>query len=148
MGLLLVFFWALGSVWRSGARNGFPVIPGSADLIPDWAGANSRFGVIRELAGKELNYLVIFAAKRRFIGNSGENSRYDGNNREACPGQPGSAALGLYRASSSLTARSMKSSSSGFWVGLPARCPQIDGIGRSSARRIWVTSRSLSATVK
>src|SRR5271165_261416 len=42
----------------------------------------------------------------------------------------------LYRPSSSLTARSMKSSSSGFWVGLPARWPQIDGIGRSSACRI------------
>src|SRR5262249_47071536 len=44
--------------------------------------------------------------------------------------------LVLYRAMSSFTARSIKSSSSLFCVGLPARCPQIDGIGRNSARRM------------
>jgi hypothetical protein len=43
----------------------FPTIPGSADLIPDWAGENSRFARLREFAGKPLNCLTIFAAKRR-----------------------------------------------------------------------------------
>jgi hypothetical protein len=44
----------------------FPTIPGSADLIPDWAGENSRFAPLREFAGNPLNYLIIFTAKRRF----------------------------------------------------------------------------------
>jgi hypothetical protein len=52
----------------------------------------------------------------------------------ACQSQ--STALRTYRANSSFTARSIKSSSSGFCVGLPARCPQIDGMGRSSACRM------------
>ena len=42
------------------------------------------------------------------------------------------------RAKSSLTAASIKPASSGLSAGLPARWPQIDGIGRNSARGIPV----------
>jgi hypothetical protein len=52
------------------------------------------------------------------------------------------------RAKSSRTAASMNLASSGFCAGLPARWPQIDGIGRNSAFGIRATSRRLSSTVK
>jgi hypothetical protein len=48
-------------------------------------GSNSRFGLLREFAGKGLIWLVVFTAKRRFGGEIGENSRFDGKNREICP---------------------------------------------------------------
>jgi hypothetical protein len=28
----------------------FPIVPGSAELIPDWAGINSRLDLLREFA--------------------------------------------------------------------------------------------------
>jgi hypothetical protein len=85
MDLILVFSSTFGFCCRSGAANVFPVIPGSADLIPDWVGANSRFGVLRELAGKRLTGLAISAVKRRRYRDFDENSRYNGNNRDLAP---------------------------------------------------------------
>ncbi len=51
-------------------------------------------------------------------------------------------------ANSSRTASSRNLASAGFCAGLPARWPQIDGIGRNSARGMRATSRRLSSTVK
>src|SRR5215469_14863529 len=79
----------------------------------------------RELASNLLSWLI------------DDNSRFNGNNRESRHANRTAPLAGFYRPSSSSTVRSMKSSSSGFWVGLPPRWPQIDGIGRSSACRIW-----------
>ena len=51
-------------------------------------------------------------------------------------------------ASNSRTAVAMKAASTGLAAGLPARCPQIDGIGRSSASRRCCRSSRLSSTWK
>jgi hypothetical protein len=40
-----------------------PVVPGLADLIPDWAGENSRSGVLREFSGKSLIFLIVFRSQ-------------------------------------------------------------------------------------
>jgi len=45
-------------------------------------GSNSRFGLLREFGRNYLIWLAVFAAKRRFFGEIGEISRYDGKNRE------------------------------------------------------------------
>ena len=81
----------------------------------------------------------------------------EGGSRPAPGSRPGKAGgaeerravlSSIYRASNSLTAVSIKAASSGLSAGLPARWPQIDGIGRSSARGMRATSRRLSSTVK
>jgi hypothetical protein len=42
-----------------------PVVPGSADLIPDSAGKNSRLGTLRELAHKRMIWLVLLTPEGR-----------------------------------------------------------------------------------
>jgi hypothetical protein len=53
-----------------------------ADLIPDWAGENSRLGVLREFAGKSLIFQIILEGKRQFYRENRKNSRLNGKNRE------------------------------------------------------------------
>ena len=53
-----------------------------------------------------------------------------------------------YPASNSLILSSRNFTSAGFSPGPPAKCPQIDGIGTSSAFGMFATSISLSATGK
>src|SRR5262249_45819333 len=77
MGFLLVLLWCwtvAGDALRHNSRFGV---------------FNSRLGgrkfplpALRELAGKGLIHLAVFAAKTAVIGQNGENSRFDGNNRE------------------------------------------------------------------
>lgn len=55
---------------------------------------------------------------------------------------------GPYPASSSLSLSSRNFTSSGLTPGPPAKCPQMDGMGISSAFGMLVTSISLSATGK
>jgi hypothetical protein len=43
------------------------IIPGSANLIPGWAGLNSRFGWPREFAGKGLILLAVFATNGGYM---------------------------------------------------------------------------------
>jgi hypothetical protein len=88
MCLLLLLFWCSAVMGRSGALN----------LAADNS-RNSRFGEFHSrLGGLEfpfraatgigrncLIWLAVFAAKRRFGGEIGEISRYDGKNREPCP---------------------------------------------------------------
>jgi hypothetical protein len=45
-------------------------------------GANSRFAPRRELTGNGLIYHTIFMVKQRMAGGIGENSRFDGKNRD------------------------------------------------------------------
>ena len=53
-----------------------------------------------------------------------------------------------YPASNSLILSSRNVTSAGLYPGPPAKCPQIDGIGTSSAFGMFATSISLSATGK
>jgi hypothetical protein len=68
MCLFLVLLWC----WAA--------VPGSANLIPVWAGANSRFAPLREFVGNGLIWLTVFAAKRRWREQNRRNSGFDGNN--------------------------------------------------------------------
>jgi len=45
---------------------------------------DSRFGWLREFAGKGLILLAGFATKWRLHGEKRKNSRFDGKNRELC----------------------------------------------------------------
>jgi len=79
MGLFLVLFWCsavTGDILRYNSRFGV---------------FNSRlrrrkfpFPLLRELAGKGLICLTVFAAKTAVIRRKRENSRFHGNNREFC----------------------------------------------------------------
>ena len=62
MCLFLVLFWCSFSWDDAEAETFLAIIPGSASLIPDWAGANSRFA-LWEFAGNGLICLTVFAAK-------------------------------------------------------------------------------------
>jgi hypothetical protein len=62
--------------------DGAEVIPGSADLIPDWAANNSRLALLREFARRRLIYLTFFAAGWWFPEQNRRNSRLNGKNRE------------------------------------------------------------------
>jgi hypothetical protein len=46
---------------------------------------NSRFAVLREVTGKGLIWLAVFAAKWPSSGQNRRNSRFDGKNREFSP---------------------------------------------------------------
>jgi hypothetical protein len=65
MGLFLILLWRAAAIGLCGGPNIFPDIPGSANLIPDWAVLNSRLAPLRELTGKGLICLTVFAGKRR-----------------------------------------------------------------------------------
>jgi hypothetical protein len=52
MCLFLILYWC--------SCDGAKVIPGSADLIPDWAAVNSRLARLREFARKPLTFLTFF----------------------------------------------------------------------------------------
>ncbi len=79
MGLFLVLFWysaVAGDALRYNSR---------------FHGFNSRlsrrkfpFPSLRELAGKRLIYLTVFAVKDDGYRRNRENSRFHGNNREIC----------------------------------------------------------------
>ena len=84
MGLFLVFFWCAAiarAVLRYNSRLG---------------GFNSRlgpnkfpFGPLRELAGKGLICLAVFATRTALMGNNRKNSRLHGNNQEFRPRRTG-----------------------------------------------------------
>jgi hypothetical protein len=78
MGLFLILLWRAAAKGLCGVPNIFPVIPGSANLIPDWAVLNSRLAPLRELLGKGLICLTVLAGKGRKCGQNRENSRFDG----------------------------------------------------------------------
>jgi hypothetical protein len=64
--LFLILFWCSAVV--GGARTFFGMIPGLSNLIPGWAGANSRLARLPEFAGNRLICLTVFAAKGRSDG--------------------------------------------------------------------------------
>jgi hypothetical protein len=95
MCLFLILYWCS---WDG--ATAIPVIPGSADLIPDYAVINSRLALLREFARKHLIRLTLCAAKWRLPRQNRRNSRLDGNNRELrshwnCGRFPGGGGLGL-----------------------------------------------------
>jgi hypothetical protein len=69
MGLFVVPLIVLGR----GETTRRPNIPGN---IPGYAGANSRFGLLREFAAKGLIRLTVFAAKRRLGAENRRNTRF------------------------------------------------------------------------
>ncbi len=74
------FYFSFGARWLWD-----DIVPGSATLIPGWAGANSRFAVPPEFSGKGLICFTVCAAKRWFRGENRRNSRFDGKSREFRP---------------------------------------------------------------
>src|SRR5215831_15387030 len=56
----------------------FAIIPGSAHLIPVYAGLNSRLGRLRELACKKLIFLVILRSDRWRKRENRKNSLFHG----------------------------------------------------------------------
>jgi hypothetical protein len=90
MFLFNVLFWSLD--------NGEDRIPGSAELIPDWALVYSRFGLRREMVHKQLIFLTVFVAGGAGNREIEKNSRFDGKNRESytprhLPGRPSAPAF-------------------------------------------------------
>ena len=85
MGLFLLLFWCSAVMGRCGTRTSLAIIRGSASSIPDWAGANSRFALVREFVGKSLICLTVISTKRRLREQNRRNSRFYGKNREFCP---------------------------------------------------------------
>jgi len=84
MGLFLVFFWCAAiapAVLRYSSRFG---------VFNSRLGPNKfRFPPRRELAGKGLIYLAVFATKTALMGNNRKNSRLHGNNQEFRPRRNG-----------------------------------------------------------
>src|SRR6516165_10353138 len=90
--LILLSQWLRGAAAKAWLFFVIPVIPSSADLIPDWAGKNSRFTLLRELARKSLIWLAVFAGGRPFYDENRQKSRYNGKKREFAPaGRAGGA---------------------------------------------------------
>jgi hypothetical protein len=76
MVLLLVLSWCW-AVERLG-EGSFSFIPGSSDSIPDLASMNSRFGLLRETAGKGWIWLGAFTKKTALAAEDRRNSRLHG----------------------------------------------------------------------
>src|ERR1700720_3111162 len=77
MGLFLVLFWCsivAGDILWSNSRFGV--------FSSRFGEFNSRLVRSRELAGKSLIRLTVFAAKNAVKGENRENSRFQGKNRE------------------------------------------------------------------
>ena len=85
MGLFLLLFWCSAVMGRCGTRTSLAIIRGSASSIPDWAGANSRFALVREFVGKSLICLTVFSTKRRLREQNRRNSRFDGKTANFAP---------------------------------------------------------------
>jgi hypothetical protein len=79
MYLILILLWCWVEV-----RTLLPIIPGSADLIPDWR-HKFPFDLLREGAHSLLIRANIFAAVPRFRDEDRQNSRLNGNNPELSP---------------------------------------------------------------
>ena len=84
-GSLSTSLWCSAVMGRCGTRTFSAIIRRSASLIPGWAGANSRFALVRDFAGKGLICLTVFSAKQRLREQNRRNSRFDGKNRKFCP---------------------------------------------------------------
>jgi hypothetical protein len=55
VGLPVFYLWCAGLAGRRRVLSVIiPVIPGSADLIPDWRDTKTRFGLLREFIDKRL----------------------------------------------------------------------------------------------
>jgi hypothetical protein len=84
MGLFLVLFWCsavAGDTLRYNSRFG---------VFNSRLGPNKfPFSLLRELAGKGLIGLAVFAAKKALMWNNRKNSRFHGNNREFAAGETG-----------------------------------------------------------
>jgi hypothetical protein len=84
MGLFLVLFWCsavAGDTLRYNSRFG---------VFNSRLGPNKfPFSLLRELAGKGLICLAVFAAKKALMWNNRKNSRFHGNNREFAAGETG-----------------------------------------------------------
>jgi hypothetical protein len=76
MCLFLVLFWCSAVVERRGGPNIFADNSLFGDFNSRLGGANSRFAVLREFAGKRLICFTVFAAKRQLFGENRENSRF------------------------------------------------------------------------
>src|SRR5689334_16040620 len=87
--LILLSQWPRRAVSKAWIFFVIPVIPGLANLIPDWVGKNSRFALPREFACKTLIWLAVLVGERPFYRENRRKSRYNGKKREfASPTEP------------------------------------------------------------